>query len=323
MCKGSGYGAIVLNSLGIAHIARQFMALRPDEYVLESRYNYFLTNSIVEKIKKDARGLIAGIAREAVLQQFVSIPHLEEQKKIGAFLSDLDHLITLHQRKYSQLCNIKKSMLERMFPKEGATVPEIRFAGFTDDWEQRKLGEVAEIKDSARIPNLEWANCGIPYIRASDISNNDLSGVLFIPEERYEYYKSKTGAPAKGDVLFNGGGEIGKAVLKPDEQPLYVQGGAVLYVKASESKYLHGEYLKTYFETGHAKAYIELASAGGTIKHFTLNPSKKLPIWVPSVSEQEQLGMFFSHFDHLIALHQHKLGRLQSIKKAFFEKMFI
>ena len=91
--------------------------------------------------------------------------------------------------------------------------PAIRFKGFTDTWELRKLRELAEIKDSARIPNAEWSDFGVPYIRASDITNKDASGVLFISNERYEFYKNKTGAPAKGDVLFNGGGEIGKTML--------------------------------------------------------------------------------------------------------------
>lgn len=91
--------------------------------------------------------------------------------------------------------------------------PAIRFKGFTDAWEQRKLGEIVEIKDSARIPNNEWSDIGVPYIRASDISSENLKGTLFISSERYEFYKNKTGAPMRGDVLFNGGGEIGKSII--------------------------------------------------------------------------------------------------------------
>ena len=137
VCKGSGYGTLARLGQEKAHIARQFMDLRCTD-VLNNTFNYYLAFSVVKEIKKNARGLIAGIDRSAILKQAVSIPQLAEQEKIGQYFSYLDHLITLHQRKYSRLCNIKKSMLERMFPKEGASVPEIRFAGFTDAWEQRK-----------------------------------------------------------------------------------------------------------------------------------------------------------------------------------------
>ena len=184
------------------------------------------------------------------------------------------------------------------------------------------MGDVCEIKDSARIPNSEWTESGVPYIRASDVTNENIDGVLFISQERYEFYKNRTGAPTKDDVLFNGGGEIGKCLLIADENPIYVQGGAVLYACTSESSKLVGQYLKIYFETTHAKSYIDTASAGGTMKHFTLKPSQMMPILIPSVDEQEKLGTYFSNLDHLITLHQHKYERLKSLKQAMLQKMF-
>lgn len=246
-----------------------------------------------------------------------------EAQKIGTIFRNIDNLITLHQRKYDKLLNIKKSMLEKMFPKNGNDVPEIRFKGFTDAWEQRKLGEVVEIKDSARIPNTEWTESGVPYIRASDITNEDMNGVLFISRERYEFYKNRTGSPAQGDVLFNGGGEIGKTMLNTDNEPIYVQGGAVLYARTSVSKVLNGQYLKVYFETPSAKNYIGAASAGGTMKHFTLKPSQEMPIKISTMQEQQKIGDYFSNLDNLITLHQRKLEKLKNIKKSMLEKMFV
>lgn len=200
--------------------------------------------------------------------------------------------------------------------------PTIRFKGYTEDWEQRKLGDVCEIKDSARIPNSEWSESGVPYIRASDVTNENIDGVLFISQERYEFYKNRTGAPTKDDVLFNGGGEIGKSLLIVDENPIYVQGGAVLYACTSESSELVGQYLKIYFETTHAKSYIDAASAGGTMKHFTLKPSQMMPILMPSVDEQEKLGTYFSNLDNLITLHQRKCEETKILKKYMLQKMF-
>lgn len=251
------------------------------------------------------------------------LPQIDEQKKIGTYFSTLDHLITLHQRKCDETKRLKKYMLQKMFPQNGEKVPEIRFSGFTDDWEQRKLGEVCEIKDSARIPNSEWSESGVPYIRASDVTNENTDGVLFISQERYEFYKNRTGAPTKDDVLFNGGGEIGKSLLITDKKPIYVQGGAVLYARTSKSRELVGQYLKTYFETTNAKSYVDTASAGGTMRHFTLKPSQMMRILMPSVEEQEKIGEYFANFDHLITLHQRELENLQNIKKFMLGKMFV
>ena len=251
------------------------------------------------------------------------VPSAEEQKQISIFLLSLDNLITLHQRKYQKLITVKKSMLEKMFPRDGSNNPEIRFTGFTDRWEQRKLGELAEIKDSARIPNNEWSNSGVPYIRASDITNEDISGVLFISSESYDYYKARTGAPAQGDVLFNGGGEIGKAFLNTENTPIYVQGGAVLYVRTSKSTLLDGQYLKTFFETPMAQCYIDIASAGGTMKHFTLKPSQEMPIQLPEMREQIQIGRCFRNIDNLITLHHLKLEKLKNIKQSLLQNMFV
>ena len=258
---------------------------------------------IVTTYLQGGQGNLSGVI---VKNLEVFIPSLPEQQKIGFMLSHLDSLITLHQRKYDKLCVLKKSMLDKMFPKGGSLYPEIRFAGFTDPWEQRKLGELTEIKDSARIPNRLWRETGVPYIRASDISQEDLRGALFIDEEDYAAYKAATGAPEKGDVLFNGGGEIGKAIINGNSSPIYVQGGAVLYARIAHSSLLDARYLVAAFVTQNVVNAIGVLSAGGTMKHFTLQPAKNLPIEVPSIAEQRRIGAFFDRLDSLITLHQRK-----------------
>ena len=258
-------------------------------------------------LAKRAQGKsVVHIHNEDIANVFFGHPNIAEQRRIGAFFDRLDSLITLHQRKYDKLCVLKKSMLDKMFPKGGSLYPEIRFAGFTDPWEQRKLGELTEIKDSARIPNRLWREAGVPYIRASDISQEDLRGALFIDEEDYAAYKAATGAPEKGDVLFNGGGEIGKAIINGNSSPIYVQGGAVLYARIAHSSLLDARYLVAAFVTQNVVNAIGVLSAGGTMKHFTLQPAKNLPIEVPSIAEQRRIGAFFDRLDSLITLHQRK-----------------
>ena len=201
-------------------------------------------------------------------------------------------------------------------------IPAIRFKGFTDAWEQRKLGDIADIKDSARISNELWVENGIPYLRSSDLVNGELNGELFISKETYEGYASKTGAPQKDDVLFTSGGKVGVVYHKKDESPVYVQGGAVLYVKTSTSNLLDGSFLSIYFSSPRMQIYMDIASSGGTIKHFTLKPANASPIIFPGLSEQQKIGAFFKELDKTIALHQRQLDNYKQLKKSMKQKIF-
>ena len=201
-------------------------------------------------------------------------------------------------------------------------IPDIRFKGFTDAWEQRKLGDIADIKDSARISNELWVENGIPYLRSSDLVNGELNGELFISKETYEGYASKTGAPQKDDVLFTSGGKVGVVYHKKDESPVYVQGGAVLYVKTSTSNLLDGSFLSIYFGSPRMQTYMDIASSGGTIKHFTLKPANASPIIFPGLSEQQKIGAFFKELDKTIALHQRKLTLLKQLKQTYLQALF-
>ena len=308
--KEFAYGRFVLNDAGNGIMSPRFTCLRPIAEQEYSFWKYFIHSEKVMRpilVNSTKSGTMMNeLVVEDFLKQEILVPSLPEQCRIGAFFDRLDSLITLHQRKYDKLCVLKKSMLDKMFPKGGSLYPEIRFAGFTDPWEQRKLGELTEIKDSARIPNRLWREAGVPYIRASDISQEDLRGALFIDEEDYAAYKAATGAPEKGDVLFNGGGEIGKAIINGNSSPIYVQGGAVLYARIAHSSLLDARYLVAAFVTQNVVNAIGVLSAGGTMKHFTLQPAKNLPIEVPSIAEQRQIGAFFDRLDSLITLHQRK-----------------
>ena len=211
-----------------------------------------------------------------------------------------------------------------MAEQHGKTlVPQIRFAGFTDPWEQHKLGELAEIKDSARVPNNLWSTSGVPYIRASDVSNGDLQGALFLSQEVFDFYRGKTGSPVRGDVLFNGGGEIGKSLFINTDQQLYVQGGAVLYARTSESKRLDGVFLSEIFQSRTVKKYIDSTSKGGTMKHFTLEPAKSMHLLIPNdVSEQHDIGIFLRDLDDLLTFYQRRYDKLCVLKKSMLDKMF-
>ena len=201
-------------------------------------------------------------------------------------------------------------------------VPELRFKGFTDEWEQRKLGDLAEIKDSARIPNIKWQKEGVPYLRSSDLSSEHIKDGLFLSLADYMKYDKITGSPKKGDLIFASGGDIGLAIYKHDSLPIYVQGGSILYVKTSKCENLDGLFLKYSFASPKVKKYIRNASTGTSLKHFVLKPANALPISYPDLIEQEKIGSFFKQLDDTIALHQRKLDLLKEQKKGYLQKMF-
>ncbi|MCD5030311.1 restriction endonuclease subunit S [Enterococcus asini] len=253
----------------------------------------------------------------------IFFPTGEEQEKIGSFFKQLDDTIALHQHKLDLLKEQKKGFLQKMFPKNGAKVPELRFAGFDDDWEQRKLGDLAEIKDSARIPNIKWQKEGVPYLRSSDLSSEHIKDGLFLSLADYMKYDKITGSPKKGDLIFASGGDIGLAIYKHDSLPIYVQGGSILYVKTSKCENLDGLFLKYSFASPKVKKYIRNASTGTSLKHFVLKPANALPISYPDLIEQEKIGSLLMQMDRTITLHQRKLDLLKEQKKGFLQKMFV
>lgn len=236
------------------------------------------------------------------------LPSVPEQTKIGRFFRNLDRLITLHQRKYSRLCNIKKSMLERMFPKEGASVPEIRFAGFTDAWEQRKLGEVVQITMGQSPDGTTYSDTPSGYILVQ--GNADLRDGWVVPRVWTTQITNKADA---GDLIMSvraPAGAMGKTAYNA------VIGRGVAAIKGNE--FIFQLLVKMDFD-----GYWKILSAGSTFESLNSDSIVNAEISLPSLAEQEQIGAFFDHLDHLITLHQRKLERLQNIKKSCLEKMFV
>ena len=242
-------------------------------------------------------------------------PYEQEQAKIAAYFANLDHLITLHQRKYDKLQVLKKAMLEKMFPKNGSSVPEIRFKGFTDAWEQRKLGEVSE-SYSGGTPSVgvkEYYGGQIPFIRSAEI-NSEITE-LFLTEDGLR--NSSARLVAVGDILYAlygaTSGEVGRARLKGAINQ------AILAIKPHtdyDSEYL-AQWLR---KSKHSIIETYLQGGQGNLSGTIV---KELLVDFPSLKEQRAIGDFFSQLDHLITLHQRELEKLQNIKKSMLEKMFV
>jgi len=255
----------------------------------------------------------------------IMIPHLKEQLQIGLFFDNLDNLITLHQRKLLKLKNVKKAMLEKMFPKNGSNVPEIRFAGFTDAWEQRKLGNIVErivrknTNNESTLPLTISALYGlvdqITYFN-NRVASRDVSNYYLVMNGEFAYNKSTSdgfpfGAVKRLDLYENG-------VLST----LYI----VFSIRDCEET--NSDFLAVFFGTDRWHKGVSERAAEGARNHGLLNISADdfldIGLFIPrETDEQKQIGTYFKNLDNLITLHQRKYEKLQNLKKACLEKMFV
>ena len=259
----------------------------------------------------------------------VTMPaNLEEQRVISACLGRVDTLITLHQRKYDKLCTVKKSMLDKMFPKLGETEPEIRFEGFTDPWEQRKLGEVASIKTGpfgSLLHAEDYVVDGIPIVTTEHFKSgflpDEIAGLPQVSESdraRLEQYSA-----IEGDILFSRVGSVDVNAQVTAAQSGWLFSGRVLRARPTVSvispNYLHYE-----LSTDDVKRSIINRAVGGTMASINTEILEDTEISFPrSRTEQLEIGRSLGNLDSLIALHQRKLELLRNIKKSLLDRMFV
>ena len=264
---------------------------------------------------------LLNISADDFFETELKIPmDLDEQKKIGSFFVQLNSFITLHQRKYEKLLNIKKSMLEKMFPKEGEVVPEIRFKGFTGAWEQRKLGDIADITGGGTpsTSNNDYWDGNINWYSPAEISNQIFlnSSQRKITELGFSSCSAKM--LPKGTVLFTSRAGIGKTAILSAE-------GCTN--QGFQSIVPHANDLDSYFifsRTNELKKYGEIVGAGSTFVEVSGKQMAAMTLMMPpKFNEQKTIGDFFKRLDSLLTLHQRKLEMLKNVKQAFLEKMFV
>ena len=298
------------NSIGFATIVT-----RPNQKLLDSYYLSTFLNT--EKHKAWAVQMSTGDGRtnynlRDYTELVVPVPKLEEQKKIASYISSLNNLITLHQRKYDKLTKVKKSMLEKMFPKNGTNLPEIRFKGFTDAWEQRKFGDVGSVAMCKRIFKGQTSDNGeVPFYKIGTFGGKPDA---FISRELFNEYKTKYSYPNKGDILISASGSIGRTIEFTGKDE-YFQDSNIVWLKHKSE--IDNNFLKVLYSV------VEWSCEGSTIKRLYNDNFLKTECMLPQIDEQIKLGTFFASFDHLITLHQRKLEKLKILKKACLEKMFV
>ena len=258
--------------------------------------------------KKATGGTIKHLNQNILIDFPVAMPNLDEQRKIGLYLHSFDNLITLHQRKYDKLVNVKKAMLEKMFPKDGDDVPEIRFKGFTEAWEQRKLGEIVGITMGQSPDGATYSETQADYILIQ--GNADLKDGWVYPRV---WTTQKTKTAEAGDLIMSvraPAGTMGKTSYNA------VIGRGVASIKGNE-------FIFQTLNKMDADGYWRRLSAGSTFESLNSDSIKNAEIMVPTTQEQVQIGNIFQNLDNLITLHQRKLEKLKNLKKACLEKMFV
>ena len=201
--------------------------------------------------------------------------------------------------------------------------PKIRFKGYTDDWEQRKLGEFTELKSASRVHKDEWTDSGVPFFRSSDVMatiNGTTNEKAYISKELYEKLSNVSGKLEEGDVLVTGGGSVGNPYIVQNSEPLYTKDADLLWIK-NQGRF-HPYFLYEYFFSPTFRTYLSSISHVGTIAHYTITQLSETPICLPNIEEQIRVGEYFANLDHLITLHQRKCEETKKLKKYMLQKMF-
>ena len=255
--------------------------------------------------------------KQMAVMELMMPPTMREQQTIGGFFQQLDHLITLHQRKFEKLTNVKKSMLEKMFPQNGSRYPEIRFKGFTDPWEQRKFSDITFPAGEKNKDNLPLESYSITnehgFVPQDEKFEN--GGTMREADKRMYYIVSPNSFaynPARINVGSIGYQNIGKNVIVSS-----------LYEVFKTSEDVDDRLLWHWFKSPDFQKLIMQLQEGGVRLYFYYDKLCMGEVSLPSLEEQRKIGKLFDTLDNLITLHQRELEKLQNIKKSMLEKMFV
>ena len=318
-----GHAAVIPEELDDTAAHALIMFRNPKEEIEPYFLNYeYQTDKAKKKIEHITTANTIKHILASDMQEFVvDLPKYEEQKVIAGYFCNIDNLITLHQRKYDKLTNVKKSMLEKMFPKNGSNIPEIRFKGFTDAWEQRKLGDISSLITKGTTPKDKSGTGEVNFIKVENI--NDFSGNIVsmskISLEEHQGYLKRSQLQ-EGDILFSIAGTLGrvtsvnKAILPANTNQ------ALSIIRLKEGNL---EYVKTCLKGNVVADFIRRNPTIGAQPNLSLEQVSNLEIEIPSEAEQEKIGLYFSNLDNLITLHHRKLEKLEQIKQAMLHKMFV
>ena len=332
----------IITRVGVGKLAYMpFSYSTSQDFLSLSKLNtepFFTVYACYKKLQSELNTVqgtsIKGITKDELLAKTISVPVYSEQKQIGSFFTQLDTLITLHQRKYEKLVNIKKSMLDKMFPQNGVSVPEIRFKGFTDPWEQRKLDEAfdftvpnntlsrAELnQESGSVRNVHYGDVLIKYGSVLDAQNDELP---FITGRSKDDFKGAL--LQNGDIIIADTAEdetTGKVCEIVNIQDKDVVAGLHTMVCRPKNKTAEGYFGYYMNSSSYHHQLLPLMQGIKVLSLSKTNVQKTTVKYPKDKAEQQKIADCLRRIDTLITLHQRKLEKLQNIKKSCLEKMFV
>lgn len=270
---------------------------------------------------KDESTGVPSLSKNAINNINILTPKYDEQRIVGSYFSKLDTLITLHQRKYDKLVNVKKAILEKMFPKDGADVPEIRFKGFTEAWEQRKLGNLASFSKGYGYSKSDLMESGTPIILYGRLYTNYETVISDV--DTYVNEKKGSVYSRGGEIIVPASGETAEdiSVASVVEKQGVLLGGDLNIV--NPAKILNPVFLAISISNGNPHKEMTKMAQGKSVVHLHNADLEKINLNFPSCDEQVLISTYFQNIDNIITLHQRKLEKLKNLKKACLEKMFV
>ena len=334
--NGYPWGAIKrLDKYDMGVLSTLYIVFRPTKINSQFLVSYYDTTRWYREVSKNAaegarnHGLL-NIAPTDFFNTLLVVPKIvDEQQKIGSFFKQLDDTIALHQRKLAKLKELKQGYLQKLFPKNGSKFPQLRFAGFADDWEERKLGDTethftdgnyGESYPSAKDMS-DKAN-GIPFLRGSDFSNGylDPSNANYIKPEKHAELTS--GHIKQDDIVLVVRGSLGTLGYATKENEGWNINSQLAILRTNKSE-ISGMFLIQYLLGSKGQKEIFSRNTGTALKQLPIKQLKDIPVPVPTLLEQQKIGNFFKELDSTIALHQRKLDLLKEQKKGFLQNMFV
>ncbi|OCL24707.1 hypothetical protein A9G07_02650 [Gilliamella sp. wkB72] len=297
-----------------------FLIFKKPFFELEFMYQWL--KSFEEKWKQYGQpGSQVNLNSDIVKSQSVTLPTKKEQTQIGDYFQKLDTLINQHQKKHDKLCNIKKAMLEKMFPKQGKNIPEIRFKGFSDEWKETKLFNEAIVTTGFPFDSADFSSSGTFLVITNGNIQNDSAIVDGKTGNRIAANKISSLSQYIlniGDILVTMDGTVGRTAKVIDTHQILAQRVGRLVAKHNN------EFLYQSLNTGVFLETMTTISHGGTIKHISLSEISNYVFFIPkSLEEQVKIGCFLKQLDNLIAQHQQQITKLNNIKQACLSKMFV
>ena len=263
---------------------------------------------------------VTSISKSNIQKTTIQYPNSNEQTKLGTLFSEIDSLIISTQNEHDKLVALKKCMLQKMFPKNGNFVPEIRFKGFSDDWDENKIKNFATVKDGTHA-TYSRVEKGYYLLSAKNVFDNELyisNDESFISESDYREITAN-GFPQKGDILLSCVGSIGRCCVFNTEEKIAFQ-RSVIFIRTNE---IDKQFLVSSFQTEYVQKQISMYINASTIGGLYIGVVEGLSIKYPSFAEQQKIGLYFQYLNTLISRQSAELEKLKNLKKTLLSKMFV